>query len=211
MTRGHWDTPSHAASRAKSVPVKRIVLGSMCWPAHGCLAVGGGAASIAPVWVLHIDGADRSRPRPATSSTASADAQDAAAQAVLITMDTPGGSMSSMQDIIKAFFASKVPDHRVCLPGRRDGRQRGHVHHDGGGHRGDGAREQHRLGKPDQHQTRPARSRSIEQDSRAQDDELRGSSTPGPSQRSAAATPNGPRKPSGKQPTSLPRTRSSCT
>jgi membrane-bound serine protease (ClpP class) len=67
-----------------------------------------GAASIAPVWVLHIDG----QIDPATAGYLKqgiADAQDAAAQAVLVTMDTPGGSMSSMQDIIKAFFAAKVP------------------------------------------------------------------------------------------------------
>jgi len=71
------------------------------------LASGAGAA-IAPVWVLHIDGAID----PATAGYIKhgiADAQDAGAQAVLVTMDTPGGSMSSMQDIIKAFFASKVP------------------------------------------------------------------------------------------------------
>lgn len=66
------------------------------------------AASIAPVWVLHIDG----QIDPATAGYIKqgiSDAQDAAAQAVLITMDTPGGSMTSMQEIVKAFFASKVP------------------------------------------------------------------------------------------------------
>jgi membrane-bound serine protease (ClpP class) len=66
------------------------------------------AASIAPVWVLHIDG----QIDPATAGYVKqgiADAQGAAAQAVLITMDTPGGSLTSMQDIIKTFFAARVP------------------------------------------------------------------------------------------------------
>ncbi len=36
-------------------------------------------------------------------------AADAGAQAVLIVVDTPGGLMSSMEAIIKDFFASKVP------------------------------------------------------------------------------------------------------
>lgn len=66
------------------------------------------AASIAPVWVLHIDG----QIDPATAGYIKQgidDAKNAAAQAVLITMDTPGGSMDSMKEIIKAFFASSIP------------------------------------------------------------------------------------------------------
>lgn len=66
------------------------------------------AARIAPVWVLHIDG----QIDPATAGYLKQginDAENAAAQAVLVTMDTPGGSLTSMQDIVKAFFAAKIP------------------------------------------------------------------------------------------------------
>lgn len=66
------------------------------------------SAPVAPVYVLHIDG----QIDPATAGYIKdgiRDAENAAAQAVLVTMDTPGGSMTSMQDIIKAFFAAKVP------------------------------------------------------------------------------------------------------
>lgn len=62
----------------------------------------------APVWVLHIDGQiDPPMASYIRSSLKNADA--AGAQAVLIIMDTPGGLMTSMQDIIKALFASEVP------------------------------------------------------------------------------------------------------
>lgn len=66
------------------------------------------AASVAPVWVLNIDG----EIDPAMAGYIAEgikDAEDGAAQAVLITMDTRGGLMSSMEDIIKAFYSSKLP------------------------------------------------------------------------------------------------------
>ncbi len=66
------------------------------------------AASVAPVWVLQIDG----QIDPAMAGYIShgiKDAENAAAQAVLITMNTPGGLMSSMEEIIKAFYASNIP------------------------------------------------------------------------------------------------------
>jgi len=66
------------------------------------------AARIAPVYVLHIDG----QIDPATADyikSGIGDAEDSAAQAVLITMNTPGGGMDSMQKIVKSFFASKIP------------------------------------------------------------------------------------------------------
>lgn len=72
------------------------------------LAVCAQAARVAPVWVLHIDG----QIDPATSDyirRGIKEADDNAAQAVLITMNTPGGSLASMQDIVKAFFAARVP------------------------------------------------------------------------------------------------------
>jgi membrane-bound serine protease (ClpP class) len=66
------------------------------------------AASVAPVWVLDIDG--EIDPAMAGYITQGIkDAQDAAAQAVLIRMDTRGGLMSSMEDIIRAFYASRIP------------------------------------------------------------------------------------------------------
>lgn len=66
------------------------------------------ASRTAPVAVLHIDG----QIDPATAGYLKqgiTDAENAAAQAVLITMNTPGGLMSSMEDIIKAFYSSKIP------------------------------------------------------------------------------------------------------
>lgn len=66
------------------------------------------SAPVAPVHVLHLDG----QIDPATAGYIKdgiKDAENSAAQAVLVTMDTPGGSMASMSDIIKAFFASRVP------------------------------------------------------------------------------------------------------
>ncbi len=72
------------------------------------LPVAAQAAPVAPVYVLHIEG----QIDPAVAGYIAEgirDAENDAAQAVLITMDTPGGLMTSMQDIIKAFFASKVP------------------------------------------------------------------------------------------------------
>ncbi|NLN77156.1 MAG: nodulation protein NfeD [Armatimonadetes bacterium] len=72
------------------------------------LAVGCQAASIAPAWVLHIDG--QIDPTMAGYiSQGIKEAQDAAAQAVLVTMNTHGGLMSSMEDIIKAFYSSTIP------------------------------------------------------------------------------------------------------
>lgn len=66
------------------------------------------ASSVAPVWVLHIDG----EIDPAMANYISGgikDAEDAAAQAVLIKMDTRGGLMTSMEDIIKAFYSARIP------------------------------------------------------------------------------------------------------
>lgn len=66
------------------------------------------SAEIAPVYVMRIDG----QIDPAMAGyikNGIHDAEDSAAQAVLITMDTPGGLMSSMGEIIKAFYASKIP------------------------------------------------------------------------------------------------------
>lgn len=66
------------------------------------------AAPVAPIYVLHIDG----QIDPAIAGYIKEgiqDAENASAQAVLVTMDTPGGLMTSMQEIIKAFFAAKLP------------------------------------------------------------------------------------------------------
>ena len=66
------------------------------------------AAKIAPVRVLFIEG----QIDPAVVGYLEdgiRNAEDDAAQAVLIIMDTPGGRVDSTQSIIKSFFASKVP------------------------------------------------------------------------------------------------------
>jgi len=66
------------------------------------------AAKVGAVWVLTIEG----QIDPATADYVGdgiRDAQRAGAQAVLIVMNTPGGSVSSMQNIVESFFASKVP------------------------------------------------------------------------------------------------------
>lgn len=66
------------------------------------------ASTVAPVWVIHIDG----QIDPAVAGYVVGgikDAEDAAAQAVLVTIDTPGGLSTSMEEIIKAFFAAKIP------------------------------------------------------------------------------------------------------
>lgn len=66
------------------------------------------SARVAPIYVLHIDG----QIDPAIADYISDgihDAQSSGAQAVLIVMDTPGGLISSMQKIVKSFFAAKIP------------------------------------------------------------------------------------------------------
>lgn len=66
------------------------------------------AAKIAPVIVLHIDG----QIDPATADYLRdriRNAEQEAAQAVLIITDTPGGSIDSTKAIVKSFFASKLP------------------------------------------------------------------------------------------------------
>ena len=75
------------------------------------LATGIGAIEqqpVAPVHVLSIEG----QIDPAIAGyleDAIKAAEDGKAQAVLITMDTPGGSLASTQRIVKMFFASRVP------------------------------------------------------------------------------------------------------
>ena len=66
------------------------------------------AAKTAPLHVLFIEG----QIDPAVAGYIEdgiKKAEDEAAQAVLIVMDTPGGLVTSTQSIIKSFFASKVP------------------------------------------------------------------------------------------------------
>jgi len=72
------------------------------------MAFAANAAPVAPVYVLHIDG----EIDPATAGYIKAgirDAENAAAQAVLVKMNTPGGLMSSMEDIIHSFYTSRIP------------------------------------------------------------------------------------------------------
>lgn len=66
------------------------------------------AYATTPVHVLHIDG-QIDPPMAQYIETAIKGATKDRAQAVLMVMDTPGGSMDSMQDIIKDMLASDVP------------------------------------------------------------------------------------------------------
>lgn len=66
------------------------------------------SAAPPPVHVLHLNG----QIDPAVAGYIKSGVKNAAAagaQAVLIRMDTPGGLMSSMQEIIKTLFASEIP------------------------------------------------------------------------------------------------------
>ncbi|MHB9038037.1 MAG: NfeD family protein, partial [Armatimonadota bacterium] len=66
------------------------------------------AAKVAPIHVLHIDG--QIDPAVADYITDGIDKAEASgAQAVLVVIDTPGGLITSMQKIVKAFFAAKIP------------------------------------------------------------------------------------------------------
>lgn len=72
------------------------------------LSAAAAAAPVAPVYVLHVLG----QIDPATAGYVKdgiRDAENASAQAVLVKINTPGGLMSSMEDIIDSFYASKVP------------------------------------------------------------------------------------------------------
>lgn len=72
------------------------------------LPMAAGATKVAPIHVLHIDG--QIDPAIADYITDGIDkAQKQDAQAVLIIMDTPGGLITSMQKIVKTFFAAKIP------------------------------------------------------------------------------------------------------
>ncbi|MCE5198035.1 nodulation protein NfeD, partial [bacterium] len=66
------------------------------------------SARVAPIHVLHIDG----QIDPAVADYIQDgvnSAQRDGAQAVLVIMDTPGGLISSMQKIVKSFFAAEIP------------------------------------------------------------------------------------------------------
>lgn len=85
--------------------MKRILMGLAVLLVLSACA---GASTIAPVRVLHIDGMID----PATAGYIAGGirkAKASEAQAVLITMNTPVGLMSSMEDIIKAFYSAGVP------------------------------------------------------------------------------------------------------
>lgn len=72
------------------------------------IATSAQAAKLAPVHVLHVEG----QIDPAVAGYIKdgiENAVDDGAQAVLVVLDTPGGSINTMQDIVKAFFASELP------------------------------------------------------------------------------------------------------
>lgn len=68
----------------------------------------GVSAAVQPVHVLYMDG--HIDPTMANYiSEGIKEAERESAQAVLILMDTPGGLMTSMQQIVRSFFAARVP------------------------------------------------------------------------------------------------------
>ena len=76
---------------------------------------------------------------------------------LIIELDTPGGSLDSTKEIVQKFYASKVPTVVYVCAGGALGRQRGLLHHAGGGRRRHGPAHQHRRGAPGCHRRRAAR------------------------------------------------------
>ncbi len=71
-------------------------------------SLGACAGTTAPVHVLYVN--DQIDPATADYVRDGINAaQEDGAQAVLIVMDTPGGAITSMQKIVQAFFAAKIP------------------------------------------------------------------------------------------------------
>ena len=77
------------------------------------------------------------------------DAEKDGADLVIFRLDTPGGLDDSTRDIVKDILAAPMPVVVYVSPERRARRVRRPVHHPGGGRRGDGARDEHRLGDAD--------------------------------------------------------------
>ena len=127
-----------------------LVAGLTCGSAAGLRA--------ADVGLIKINGAIG----PATASYI-ARAIDVAGErddaCLIIELDTPGGSLDSTKEIVQKFYASTVPTVVYVAPGRGLGRQRGLLHHAGGGRRRHGARHQHRRGASGFHRARAARRR----------------------------------------------------
>ena len=99
----------------------------------------------AQVGLIKIDGAIG----PATANYISR-ALDVAAdqndECLVIQLNTPGGLLEFHERHRAGLLRVESADRRLCFAGRRDGRQRGRLHHAGGGHRGDGAAHDHRRG-----------------------------------------------------------------
>ena len=76
------------------------------------------------------------------------DAQLQGAEAVILRLDTPGGSVEVTKQIVQEMLASPVPVVVYVAPARGAGRQRRHIHHTGRARSRDGARQQHRRGQP---------------------------------------------------------------
>ena len=85
-------------------------------------------------------------------------AEDEGAAAVVIELDTPGGSVDITKQTHPADDGRPRAGHRVRCAARRTCGFGRHLHHPGGSPGGDGARQQHRGGQPGrQRRGRPGR------------------------------------------------------
>ncbi len=88
------------------------------------------------------------------------DAKKANAYLVIFRLDTPGGLDDSTREIVKDIIAAPMPVVVYVSPDGARAASAGHVHHRGGGRRGDGAGDEHRLGDADLARRRATRTRS---------------------------------------------------
>ena len=75
-----------------------------------------------------------------------AHAQADGAEAVVIELNTPGGSLSSTTDIVSSILEAPVPVIVWVAPAGKSRRKRRHLHHARGAHRADGSGNEHRRG-----------------------------------------------------------------
>ena len=70
------------------------------------------------------------------------------ASALVIELNTPGGSVDTMANLVQQLRASPLPVIVYVSPERGDGSLGGDADHPGGACGGDGARNDHRRGQP---------------------------------------------------------------
>ena len=71
----------------------------------------------------------RQRPRRLSRRGDRMQPRSSDAAAVVVRLNTPGGSLDATQRIVSSFLERRGPDHRVGRTGRRQSRERRHVHH----------------------------------------------------------------------------------